>query len=156
MFHSGTFFLVFLTKRSSKCLIPRTSPVPKISGCAPVLRHYSFCKTFQLKCLTVFWIRLYLNSWSVTLYSNYQWPYAMYCIRHIQNSGIFRYLFIHVYSGIFNHIHAYWGIAKVYSDLFRDIQHTQQLLHIPKLGIPTLSYSKPWLIWNRKAYLKPC
>ena len=145
MFHSGTFFLVFLTKRSSKCLIPWN--FPKISGCAPVLRHYSFCKTFQLKCLTVFWIRLYLNSWSVTLYSNYQWPYAMYCIRHIQNSGIFRYLFIHVYSGIFSHIHAYWGEAllryiQTYSGIFNTLSNScifpsweSQPCHIPSLGL---------------------
>ena len=42
----GLFFLVFLTKRLSKCPSSPKPPLPwKISGCAPALRHYSFCKS---------------------------------------------------------------------------------------------------------------
>ena len=37
----------------------------KISGCAPALRYYSFCKTLHLKCLTVFWMRVCLDNCSV-------------------------------------------------------------------------------------------
>ena len=54
----------------------------------------------------------------------------MYCIGHIQNSGIFRILLIKVHSSIFKqikhllehtytkYIHTYWGIVKAYSDMF--------------------------------------
>ena len=75
----------------------------------------------------------------------------MYCIKHIQNSGIFRTLFIHIYSDIFQHIqaysallsytHRYWSIVKAYSGLFRHIQHLRKP-HIFK----TLPYSQPWHI----------
>ena len=41
-------------------------PLPwKISGCAPALGHYYFYKTIHLKCLTVFWICVYLDNCSV-------------------------------------------------------------------------------------------
>ena len=48
-------------------LVPQTSrPLPwKISSCAPALRYYSFCKMLHHQCLTVFWIRLCLDSCSV-------------------------------------------------------------------------------------------
>ena len=42
------------------------SPLPwKFSHCAPALRDYSLCKTLHLKCLTKFWIRLFLDNGSV-------------------------------------------------------------------------------------------
>ena len=54
----------------TKCLLKRpsstTSPLPrKVPDCAPALRHYSFGKTLNLKCLTVFQIGLCLSNCSV-------------------------------------------------------------------------------------------
>ena len=46
----------------------------------------------------------------------------MYCIRHIQNSGIFTTLFIQLYSGIFKHIQHYWDIFRRIEALLR---HTE-------------------------------
>ena len=37
----------------------------KVSGRVPALRCFSFCKTLHLHCLTVFWIRLYLDNYLV-------------------------------------------------------------------------------------------
>ena len=57
----------------------------------------------------------------------------MYCIGHIQNSGIFR---IKVHSSIFKqikhlleytytkYIHTYWGIIKAYSDMFTTLNNS--------------------------------
>ena len=71
-FPEGYLFLVFLIKCLSKCPISTNSPHPltcKNPGCAPAPRHYSFCKTLHLKCLTVFWISLCLDNCS-NLYSD--------------------------------------------------------------------------------------
>ena len=73
-----------------------------IPGCAPALRHYSFCKTIHLKCLTVF-----SRTLQITTQYFVQCPYDMYCIRHIQNPGIFSTLLFHVYAGVFNHLQRY-------------------------------------------------
>ena len=61
--------------------------------------------------IIIFVKRTILNVWQ---YSEYvclgscsvilQQPYGIYCIRHIQNSGIFGTLFCQVYAGILNHI----------------------------------------------------
>ena len=60
----------------------------------------------------------------------------MYCIGHIQNSGIFRILLIKVHSSIFKqikhllehtytkYIHTYWGIVKAYSDMFTTLNNS--------------------------------
>ena len=98
MFPYEAFFsCVFWEKCFSKSSSSMKPRLPwKISGCAPALRHYSFCKMLHLKCLTVVWIHL---SW--WLLSNlYIKLKAMYCIRHIQNSAILRTHFIQVYAVI--------------------------------------------------------
>ena len=46
----------------------------------------------------------------------------MYCIRHIQKSGIFSTLFIQVYVGIFNHIQHYLAIFTHIEALLSHIQ----------------------------------
>ena len=53
----------------------------------------------------------------ITAHQFVQWPYAMYCIRHIQNFEIFRTLFCRynqAYSSIFSIIKAYSCILKHY------------------------------------------
>ena len=42
-----------------------------------------------------------------------QWLHAMYCIRHIENSGKFRTLFIQVNACIFKHIQHFKGIFRL-------------------------------------------
>ena len=60
--------------------------------------------------------------------------HAMYCIRYIQSSDIFRTIFIHEYLGIFKHI-----------------QHPVNTLHIHSLAIfGALAYLEP------EANSKPC
>ena len=55
-------FPVFLTRCISKCpSSTKPSLLWKISGCTPALRHYSFCKTFHLKCLRVFFLNTSLS-----------------------------------------------------------------------------------------------
>ena len=65
-FTAGPFFLVFLMKCIWKCPSSTKSPQSwKISGCAPTLRYYSFCKMLHLKCLTTCWTRLFFSNCSV-------------------------------------------------------------------------------------------
>ena len=62
-------------------------------------------------------------------------PYSVF-------SGICWY--IKSYSALLRHIHAYWDIIKVYSDLFRLIQHPVEPLHIDNLVIfCALAYLEP-------------
>ena len=70
-FAAGPLFLVFLTKCLSKYWstpVPQPPPPPlpwQIYGCEPAPKDYSFCKTLNLKCLAMFWIRLCLVNCSV-------------------------------------------------------------------------------------------
>ena len=88
------FFLVFLTKCLSKCLSSMKPPMPwKISGCVPALRHCSFCQTFHFKSMTVFWICLCFDNYSVictvTLcYVLHQTHSEFWHIQHCSFSGI--------------------------------------------------------------------
>ena len=67
-----------------------------------------------------------------------QLPYAICCIRHIQNSGIYSTL-------------VYWDIIKAYSSSFRHIQHPVQPSHMHILAIFwALAYLE------LEAYLKSC
>ena len=55
-FSARLHFIVFMTKCLSKYLSSTKPPLQwKTSGWARALRHYYFCKTLCLKCLTVFW-----------------------------------------------------------------------------------------------------
>ena len=95
--------VVFLTKYLSKYPIFTNHPprlALKISACEPTLRHSSLCKTLFRRCLTTFWICFCPDNCSVII----KWTYTMYCIRHIQNSGILSTLFFQVYAGIFKHL----------------------------------------------------
>ena len=80
--------------------------------CPPVLKNY-FCKTFHLKCLTVFWICLCLNNCSIVFIVMilvnvpYQ-TYSEFC--QIQNS---------VYSGMWKHIQGILSIIKAYSYILK-------------------------------------
>ena len=61
------------------------------------------------KCsILIVWQRFEYASISITTH------YAMYCIRHIQNSGTFEILFIQAYFIIFNIIKAYSRILRHY------------------------------------------
>ena len=83
---------------------------------------------------------------------------AIYIIRHIQDSGIFRTLnagickHIKAYSAFLRHIHTYWGFIEAYTSLFKHIQHPVQPLHIcATLAIfPVLAYL------GLETYSKPC
>ena len=113
----------------------------KISGCEPVLRHYSFCKILHLKCLTVFWIRLGLNNFlvicTITL-SNA--PYQTHPeFWHIRHSVFFRQM--PAYSIILSAIKVHSHISKNYQGIFRFIQ----AYSTPSV---TLAYSEPWYILN--------
>ena len=130
MFPCGSFFLVcFWRNVYWSALVPqKTSPALKSSGCRPASKHYSFCKILYLECLKVMWIHLCLNNCSVVCTVTLCWYIiyvAMYCIRPIHNSVIFRTLFIQVYWSIFSIIKAYSQILryflkhiKAYSGIF--------------------------------------
>ena len=76
----------------------------------------------------------------------------LYCIRHIQNSGIFTTLFIQVYAGIFKHIQHYYGIftqietllrhIQAYSGIFRTLCNLAIFLALAYLELE--AYSKPY------------
>ena len=67
----------------------------------------------------------------ISTQSNLYFAFILYCIRHIQNSGIFKNLFIQVYAGIFKHIQHYYDIFthieallghnQGYSDIFSNL-----------------------------------
>ena len=123
-----------MTKSISKCPISIIILQPlswKISGWAPALRYYSFCKTLHLKCLAVFWMRVCLDNCSVIC--KVTWCYVLhethpeFC--HIQHS---------VFSGICTHI-------QTYSELLRHI-HTSDIFRLIQANsgpCVTLAYSKP-------------
>ena len=98
------------------------------------------------------------------------WPYAINCIRHIQNnSGIFSTLLFQLYVGIFNHIQRCLGISTHIETLLRHIQAIIQAYSAPFV---TLAYSQPYHIlshgifrtgglfkalWNAgQTYSEPC
>ena len=115
-------------------------PLPwKISGCEPVLKHYSFCKTLHLKCLTVFWIRLGLNNFLVICTMTLRnAPYQTHPeFWHIRHSVFFRQT--PAYSVILSAIKAHSHISKNYQSIFRLIQ----AYSTPSV---TLAYSQPWYI----------
>ena len=68
----------------------------------------------------------------------------MYCIRHIQNSGIFRTLFIQVHVVKFKHIQHYKGIFTYTEALLRHIQAYSCIFGI----CVSLAYSQPCHIPN--------
>ena len=97
-------------------------PLPwKISGCAPAPKHYSFCKTLHLKCLTVFWICLCLDNCSVIC--TVTLCYALHqSFRILAYSALFLWC-MPAYLIIFRHIHAYSDIIKAHLGLFKHILH---------------------------------
>ena len=131
-FFDVIFIKVILFHKHSHLPTPNLPPTPpppllpwKGSGYAPALIYYSFCKTLHLKCLTVFWIQLCLDSCSVicTVTLCYELHKTHSEFSHIQISvfsGICRHS--QSYSVLLRHIHAYWHIIKVYSGLFRHIR----------------------------------
>ena len=84
----------------TSALIPRDLLTLKTTDCAPALWNYSFCKTLHLKCLAALWIRLCHDNCSVICT-------VISFVQHQTHSGIFRTLFIQVYSGIMKHIYHY-------------------------------------------------
>ena len=74
----------------------------------------------------------------------------MYCFRHTKNSGIFRTLFVQVYSGIFKYIQYYEGILTHIEASVKNPQACSGIfstlcnLHI----FTTVPCSKPWHIWK--------
>ena len=150
---------MFLTKFLSKCPSSTTNPphpypekflVAYLHEGIVLLAEYSILNVWQSTSVSI------AAHWFV------QWPYAMYWIRYIQNSGMFstvclllfffRYMLAH--SVVFSDIKAYSrnrDIIKAYLGLFRHIQHPVQPSHIHNLAIFwALAYLEP------EAYLKPC
>ena len=90
------------------------------------IQALSFCRTPNLKSLTVSWIRLCLDNCSVicavTLCYVLHQTHSEFW--HIQNS-IYSYILrqIQGYSVCLRLSHACWGNAKAYSGLLRHIQH---------------------------------
>ena len=81
----------------------------------------------------------------------------MYCFKHIQNSGIFRTLFVQVYSGIFKHIQHYYDIFRHIEVFLRHIQSYSRIFSTmcnPPI-FTTLPCSKPRHL-EPEAYSKPC
>ena len=159
MFLCRASFFVFLTKFLSKCPSSTTNPphpypekflVAYLHEGIVLLAEYSILNVWQSTSVSI------AAHWFV------QWPYAMYWIRYIQNSGMFstvclllfffRYMLAH--SVVFSDIKAYSrnrDIIKAYLGLFRHIQHPVQPSHIHNLAIFwALAYLEP------EAYLKPC
>ena len=103
------FFFIFWRNVYQSDLVPQTPPPPtpllpwKSSGYALALIHYSICKTLHLKCLTVFWTQLCLDSSSVicTVTLCYVLHKTHSEFSHIQLS-VFQ-----VYAGLVNHIQCY-------------------------------------------------
>ena len=105
------------------------------------------------------------TSVSITAQLFVQWFYAMYYIRHIQNSDIISTLLFQVYAGIFNHIEHYYSIFTHSETLFRFIQAYStpcvtlaywQPCHILSLGIFRIG-SLFQTLWNvDQAYSEHC
>ena len=125
-------------------------PTPwRISGCAPALRYFCFCKILDLKCLKVFWIHLCLDNcsviYTVTLILNS-------AASHVQNSGIpIQHTVFMSNHIIFSFIKAYeyWDIKGIFSTLCNP----------PRPG----AMSRYWhggffkTLWNNGlAYSEPC
>ena len=135
-------FTTFLWKcyRSTKLLLPL-----KISGCAsPTIKHYSFFKTFHLKCLTGLWIHPCFDNCS--LICTVTLCYVLH-IKHIQNSGIFRTLFIQVFAGIFKHY---------FKGIFTHIEALLRLIQTYSARCVTLVYSQPYHILNLGIFRTGC
>ena len=111
---AGPFFLVLFTKCLSKCPSSTKHLLPgKISGWVPTLRHYSFCKTLHLKCLTVFWICLSLQLLS-NLYSDLMLCTASDTFRILVYLELCIFRYMQAYSSIFRIIKAYSRILRHY------------------------------------------
>ena len=111
------------------------SPLPwKFSHCAPALRHYSLCRTLHLKCLSKFWIRLFLDNGSVI--NTVIICYLLHQTRILAFSTLCFFRYIPAYSVIFIVIKAYSNMR-----IFRLIQ----AYSAPSV---TLAYSQPCHILN--------
>ena len=77
------------------------------SGILLGIQPHSGIILFAKRCILNVWQCSEYASSSITTKKFVQWPYAMFCIRLIQNSGIFRTLFIQIYSCIFKDIKYY-------------------------------------------------
>ena len=108
----GLFFLCFWLSVYWSALAPQTS--------------LPFCKTFHLRRLAVFWIRLCLDNCSVIFILTF--CYVLHPTHldfwHIQHSIFFSGICgnIQSFSTLLRHIHTYRDIIKSYSGLFRHIQ----------------------------------
>ena len=131
-FPAGSFFPCFWRNVYRSILVPWNIPCPEtFFGWAPALRHYFFCKTLDLKCLAVFWIRLYLDNCSLVLYSDLTRCTASDAFKILAYSQLF-------YSGIIRHI-------QVSSALLSIFTHIKKLRHIQAYSAPsvTLTFSQP-------------
>ena len=122
---------MFLTKCLSKCPSFTTSLHPslpwKISGCAPTLRHYCFCKTLDLKCLTVFWMPCLNNCLII-------YPVTLFSVLN-QTHSEFWHIQLSVFSGICRHFQTIFNViacTKKYlqSDCLRGIQYWPYLYFV--------------------------
>ena len=121
--------------------------------------------------IIVFAKRAILNVWQCSEYVSIlvtaqqigQWPYAMYCSRHIQNNSTL--CFFQVYATIFS-------VIKAYSPILRNSYGIFRLIQSYSAPCVTLTYSQPphilssgrfktvWIfqiLWNiDQIYSKPC
>ena len=125
----GLFIWCFWQNLYWSDLVPQISPtllVLKTFCCGPALKQYSFCKTFHLKCLRVFWICLCLVNYSAI------WTVTGCYVLHQTHPEFWN---IQSYSALLMHIHPYRDTIKAYLGLFRHIQHPVWPSHIHKHAI---------------------
>ena len=79
----------------------------KVPGCAPVPRHYSFCKTLNLQCMAVFWMRLCLGNCSVICTVTLFYVLLIDTFRIMGYSGLWFFRYMQAYSITFSVIEAY-------------------------------------------------
>ena len=83
---------------------------------AKIVKSYNyFPKVLYLTSLKGFWVRLFLNKYSLTV----AWTRTMYCMRHFRNPDIFRTLSFIIISEISRHIHVLFRYIQPYFDIFR-------------------------------------
>ena len=127
-FSLGISFLCFWQYISRSALVQRNLPCPEKFL---VVCLHSGIVLFAKCCILDVWQCFEYASVSITAYKFVQWSYSMY----IQNSGLFRNLFIQVYAGIFKNIQHYLGIFTNIETLLWHIQDYSGMF-------TNLSYSK--------------
>ena len=151
----GCFFLCFWQNVYQYTLVPQTFAYHEKFL---VTHLHSFVIHFAKHTILNIWQCSEYFSVSTTAQSFVLWPYAMYCIRHIQNPGIFSTLFLQLYVDIFNHIQHYilthtetfLRHIQAYSGIFSTLCNTCIFKTFPYSGnIPYVHiYGQKMLSWK--------